>query len=118
MNCPDPRIVPPGFVYIFPKGYAEDANGNWRCAPGYAGKIFFNCTFKDGANCTMVKEPAGCLPLAMCSPPELGGEESGNCTWDVSTCDIMAGVDCLVRCREPFMGISGLAHCPDNNTDP
>ncbi|CAE8641854.1 unnamed protein product, partial [Polarella glacialis] len=65
MNCPDPRIVPPGFVYIFPKGYAEDANGNWRCAPGYAGKIFFNCTFKDGANCTMVKEPAGCLPLAM-----------------------------------------------------
>ncbi|CAK9038819.1 unnamed protein product [Durusdinium trenchii] len=136
LNCPDPSDVPFGFIYIMPEGYMKDAADNWMCAEGYAGNVRYACSF--GPNCTLINEPAGCLPFAPCAGMTTT-TALDNCSLDTILCEgIGPGVACNIHCRPPYVGPPGEgcwflrllrtstassgwqceAICPENNTDP
>lgn len=95
-------------------GYSKGADGEWKCAEGFAGTVELSC--RSGDICDDELKIVGCLPLQPCIAPEI---EVLPCTYVTSSCEgINPNSSCEVACRAPFyLGGARPAHCPHNNTD-
>ncbi|CAE7625023.1 unnamed protein product [Symbiodinium microadriaticum] len=103
--CPEPPEIPAAYV--------KEQDGQWKCAPGFAGTAVARCVPDE--NCENTLQFFGCEETTACAPPtELIG-----CVLDVTQCaDVEPGGACPVSCRFPYTGWSSVAVCHPDNTNP
>eukprot|EP00933_Yihiella_yeosuensis_P016822 TRINITY_DN14227_c1_g1_i2.p1 TRINITY_DN14227_c1_g1~~TRINITY_DN14227_c1_g1_i2.p1 ORF type:complete len:845 (+),score=91.09 TRINITY_DN14227_c1_g1_i2:162-2696(+) len=103
-GCPEPKVQ---------AGYIKQHSGVWKCAEGYAGTPSIHCAPNPG--CEGVRTwLEGCDSLVPCTAPNVD-----KCRYDVSACgSVPPGGQCVVRCKEPLLGGSTVATCPNSNTNP
>ncbi|CAJ1448217.1 unnamed protein product [Effrenium voratum] len=103
-------------------GPAED---NYGCDEGYSPspRVKRSCVMSNSSGsvaCSLAPFFEGCLPIVNCSG--IDSRMVDTCRFDISSCpDIfLPGEVCEVSCRAPFYSgsMTGLATCPEDNTDP
>ena len=103
-DCPEPPEIPAAY---------EKLNGQWKCAPGFAGTAIARCVPDE--TCQNTLEFFGCQETTACAPPN----ELIGCVLDVTKCaDVQPGGACAVTCRFPYTGWSSVAVCHPDNTNP
>eukprot|EP00439_Symbiodinium_sp_Y106_P002359 s3421_g1.t1 len=88
-----------------PEGYRLAPDGSWSCADTHYGNPSAICVVND--DCVAEWRPIGCDRLHPCVAP----------TDDLCRRTVPPGGQCLIRCREPFVGGASLARCEENNVD-
>ncbi|CAE7238419.1 unnamed protein product, partial [Symbiodinium sp. CCMP2456] len=95
-----------------PEGYRLAPDGTWSCADTHYGNPSAVCVVND--DCVAEWRPIGCDRLHPCVAPT-----DDLCRYNMSDClHVPPGGQCLIRCREPFVGGASLARCEENNVDP
>eukprot|EP00928_Gymnodinium_smaydae_P025162 TRINITY_DN20129_c0_g2_i1.p1 TRINITY_DN20129_c0_g2~~TRINITY_DN20129_c0_g2_i1.p1 ORF type:complete len:3110 (+),score=241.13 TRINITY_DN20129_c0_g2_i1:65-9331(+) len=104
--CPDPSPTP--------DGYQRTSDG-WACSDGYDGNISVVCAIRQ-EDCVAELQLSGCKPHRPCKPLEVS---ENLCHYNVRDCwNVPHGSSCEISCEPPFVGVSTIATCPENNTDP